>query len=309
MGHLQLHVAIRHHYQKCGELGKALASGPAEEPVHSFRLEVKKLRALLRLAASVSHSSVKAKLPRELKTFYAMTGVIRNLQLQRKALENVAVQAHLGLPASCIALLDDRINTAADMMLLFLKNPRPFGKKSKQWSAPSPAAATDEAGKKFLQQKAKTFLSPAAADLQDEQRIHAIRKELKDILYVWPYLSEKIFRQAQSNGLPSQEELSSRGRLLGDFHDICIILTLLKDRSFLLSACPQSAKFLEVASGIWLHDKQILLEKIEQVFANPPEPANLLEPANLPGPVNLPEPVTSSAPINQNFASYELHVD
>jgi CHAD domain-containing protein len=158
-------------------------------------------------------------------------------------------------------------------------------------------AIINEAGEKFLLQKEKTFLSPAIADLRDEQRLHAIRKELKDLQYVWPYLPEKIIKKAQSEGLPSQYELSSRARLLGDFHDVCIILSLLKDRNFLLSACPQSAKFLEAASGIWAHDKDVLLEKIEQVFAKPRAPVKLPAPANL------------SAPINQTFASYELHVD
>ena len=285
MGHLQLHVATRDHYQKCRELGKDLAGDLSEEPIHNFRLEVKKLRALLRFAASVSNSSIKGKVPRELKIFYGMTGIVRNLELQRKALENVAVQAHFGLPASCIALLDDRIHTATGMMLLYLKAPRPFGRKRREWSVSLSPAVINEAGQKFLQQKEKTFLSPAAADLRDDQHLHAIRKELKDLLYVWPFLPEKILKQAQSDGLPSQEELSFRARLLGDFHDVCIILSLLKDRNFLLSACPQSAKFLEAASGIWLHDKDVLLEKIKQVFAN------------------------LSAPINQTFASYELHVD
>ena len=220
-----------------------------------------------------------------------MTGIVRNLQLQRKALENVAVQAHLGLPASCIALLDDRINTAAGMIRLYLKVPRPFGRTRKEWSVSFSPAGLEEPGKEFLQQKAKGFMSPAATDLQDEERLHALRKELKDILYVWPYLPEKALKQARSNGLPSQEALSSSAALLGDFHDACTRLSLLKDRDFLLSACPQSAKFLEAASDIWLHDKQLLLDKIEQVLANPLTPEN------------------PSAPINQNFASYELHID
>jgi hypothetical protein len=193
---------------------------------------------------------------------------VRNLQLQRKALENVAAQAHLGLPASCIALLDDRINTVAGMMRLYLKAPRLFGRKRKEWSMSLSPAVIEETGKEFLQQKEKNFLSPAAADLQDEERLHAIRKDLKDILYVWPYLPGKTFKQTRSGGLPSQESLSSRVALLGDFHDACIRLSLLKDRNFLLSACPQSAKFLETASGIWLRDKQLLLDKIQQVFAD-----------------------------------------
>jgi len=69
MEHSQLYAAIRDHFQKCREQGKALAGDISEEPIHSFRLEVKKLRALLRFAASVSHSSIKGKVPRELKIF------------------------------------------------------------------------------------------------------------------------------------------------------------------------------------------------------------------------------------------------
>jgi CHAD domain-containing protein len=78
----KIHLAIQRHYRRVKTLGKTVAETWAEEDIHQFRVEVKKLRAFLRLAGS-THTGIKPRLPRRLHTFYSMVGIVRCLQLQR----------------------------------------------------------------------------------------------------------------------------------------------------------------------------------------------------------------------------------
>ncbi|MBN9385567.1 MAG: CHAD domain-containing protein [Chitinophagaceae bacterium] len=259
----RMDAVIRQQYEKCVQLGRALAEGFGMEDIHDFRVETKRFRALLRLTAVAGHSPIKPKLPNNLKVYYAMTGELRNIQLQKKALEDAAVRLHLGPPAKCLAVLDDRIGMTEHMIKLYLGASNPLGREKTQWHDHISAHAADAANEAFIAGKIKTFTLPGGGDLPDNEQLHTIRKAMKDLLYAWPYFSKENIERAIPKGLPSRKHLETCARELGDLHDIIVQLSLLKDRNFLLCTCPQSARFLESAEQLWCRDKQVLLEKIK----------------------------------------------
>ena len=297
MKHHALTDIIRRHYRKVRAHGRNLAGNFSEENIHGFRLEVKKLRALLRMAAAADYASINPRLPQKLETFYTMTGLIRNLQLQRKGLAELAQRERLELPASCVAALGGRIDIAIALAGLFLKTGRPFGRAPGSWMASLPAPVADAAGREFLRRKMKLFPLPAREEIRDEEHLHMLRKALKDILYVWPYLSEKILRRAQSQGLYPKETIRNCAALLGEFRDVCIRLTLLQDEKFQLCAGPGARSFLETAGRVWRQDKETLLDKIGGILLPGEEAFDQESPEN------------PLSPINLNAESYELHVD
>lgn len=191
MAQPKMHEVIRGHYDKVKAIGKDLADDFGEEDVHCFRVEVKKLRALLRMEASAGLASIKPKSPQGLRTLYAMTGIIRNLQLQRRGLEEVAARIQQDVPASCLAVLDGRIDTAKKLVCLYLQRGRPFGKQRRQWLEPVSTYVADMAGEEFLRLKGIFFTLPAPAGVPDEETFHNVRKAMKDVLYVWPLLSKR----------------------------------------------------------------------------------------------------------------------
>jgi len=262
----RMDVVVRQQHEKCLQLGKALARSFGLEDIHAFRVETKRLRALLRLAAAAGRSPIKPKLPGDLKVYYAMTGVLRNLQLQKKALEAAAVRMHQGPPATCLAVLDDRIGMVGHMVQLYLGASDPLGRQKVRWHDHISVHAADAAKEAFIAGKVKAFILPDGAGLPDDEQLHTIRKDMKDLLYAWPYFSKINIERGIPEGLPSREHLETCARVLGDFQDVIVQLSLLRDKEFLLCACPHSARFLEAAEQLWLGDKQVIKGKIKELL-------------------------------------------
>jgi CHAD domain-containing protein len=287
----KLDSILRHQYEKCLERSKTLRQSFDIEAIHEFRVETKRLRTLLRLVAAAPHSHIKPKLPRNLKVFYTLTGILRNLQLQQKALEDAAARLHQGLPANCIALLNDRIAFTQHTILIYLTSTDPLGRPRPEWYNPISTRTINAARESFIIQKTKAAAFLPADRMPDEEQLHTIRKAMKDLLYAWPYLSRTTIQQSLALGLPDRKNLRIVTGLLGDLLDCNVCLSLLQDKTFLLFTCPSSAKFLEEAGKLWSADKQAILGKIKEMSQMPVNKENPLSPVNL------------------STASYELHVD
>jgi CHAD domain-containing protein len=273
---------IRRHYKNLTSISHVLSGKFAGEDVHAFRVEVKELRAMLKLAGSCRRGRGKPgrpgtvkliMLPDRLHSFYGMTGIIRNLQLQRRSLSDFANKGPQELPASCGAVLDGRIATAISLAQLCLDQKQPF-EKVDQLLEVLPERITAAAGRKFVRREMKSFLSlpddhlsaanvnRAFARAADEERLHLFRKSLKDLLYAWPYLSKGAREEIRPMGFSSKKAVKLLAELLGDFRDTCLRLQLLQDNDFLFGSGPQSRDFLQAAGRSWIAEKELLLKKI-----------------------------------------------
>ena len=258
---------ICRHYKKLTSISHALSGKFGEEDVHAFRVEVKELRAMLRLAGSCRGVRGKLVLPDRLHSFYGMTGIIRNLQLQRGSLTDFAEKGTQELPTSCAAVLDSRIATAISLAQLCLDQKHPF-EKVEQLLEELPERINAADGRRFVRQEMKSFVLLPDGQMSftravDEERLHLFRKSLKDLLYAWPYLSKEVREGIRPMGFSSRKAIKLFAELLGDFRDTCLCLQLLQDNDFLFScADPQSKAFLQAACRSWIGEKELLLEKI-----------------------------------------------
>jgi len=285
----KIHLAIQGHHRKVKALGKTLAKTWGEEDIHQFRVEVKKLRAYLRLAGA-THTGIKARLPGKLHAFYSMVGIIRCLQLQRKGLEAAAARLKKELPDTCSAFLEGRIEIAIAGVKEYLKLDSPLGKTRAEWHVPVRRHETARGIETFIRQR-KDSMVPGAF-LPDEAGLHIMRKAMKDILYAWPCFSgDDILLLPEKWRSP--DDLHSCTGLLGEFHDICIQLQLLQDTHFLLTADGQAGVLLEEVRQLWRKDRE---EKLEEL-------RHILLPAAEAGKEN------PLAPRDLKAESYELHVD
>lgn len=257
----KLNAGIRRQYGKSRRSGNALAEDLSLERIHEFRVGTKRLRALLRLAADARGSLITGKLPKNQRVLYTMAGVIRTLQLQKQAIKDAAGRMHRNVPVGYLARLDDRIGIAEQMIRLYLQTSSPCGKIRAKWRHPIPGGNVDNAANSFIEKKTKVISLPPGSKLDDEQ-LHAIRKAVKDLLYVWPHFSKRNIDRAIANGLPSRDKLTTVAQLLGEFHDITVRLSLLQDRSLLNCMDPSDEKFLEDARIIWSRDRTTLIRKI-----------------------------------------------
>src|SRR5215472_18248673 len=79
------------------------------QDIHDFRVEVKKIRAFLRLLG-IKKEEGEPLIPKLLKTFYGYVGTIRNIQLSEYSLSNYAAVRSVEIPAGYLKLLDDEKN-------------------------------------------------------------------------------------------------------------------------------------------------------------------------------------------------------
>jgi CHAD domain-containing protein len=285
----KIHLAIQRHYRRAKTLGGTMAETWGEEDIHQFRVEVKKLRALLSVAGA-THTGLKPRLPRKLHTLYSMAGIVRCLQLQRKGLENAAARLKKELPDTCSAFLEGRIETAIAEIREYLKLNSPLGKLRAEWHVQIRRHEATRGIEAFIRQRSDIIVPGAL--LPEEEGLHAIRKAMKDILYAWPCFSDNDILLLPEKWR-SQAALHSCADLLGEFHDICTQQQLLQDSHFLLTADGPGHLRPEEIRQLWQQDKEENLEQLR----------NKLMPAAEAGEEN------PLAPAHLNAESYELHID
>jgi hypothetical protein len=112
-------------------------------------------------------------------------------------------------------------------------------------------------------------------------------------LYAWRCFSSDEILSYLPERWRSRDDVHSCTDRLGEFHDICILMRLMQDDHFLLSADGRAGTLLEEIRQLWRQDKEEKLEQLRQ----------LLIPAGGDGKEN---PLGAG---NLNTESYELHVD
>lgn len=255
---------IYRRYKTICSYSKDLPKAFGEEDIHNFRLEVKKLRAIYRLLNAKGNK--KHHLPERLMSFYHMAGVIRNLQLQRRALLEYAASTDQPAPISCTAILDGRIAVAVRQSQLALEM-HPFRVRTRRRTGAGLTKYTLAEKTAALAKRESSLLQalPAAGPWPDTA-IHELRKSVKDLLYVWPYLDNDAIKEIRPESLGSKEALHELSLLIGDYLDIEIRMQLLRDPAYLFAAGQEAKPFLQAASENWQSRKAGLLEKIRQTL-------------------------------------------
>lgn len=219
----------------------------AMNDIHHFRVEMKKLRAFIRLTnlATPGHQN---KIPKALKKFYNTTGNIRNLQLQQQRIGNLA---------------SDLLMAAPDMYLQQLKDEEKLAKKKahelagvvslKQFEKElidSSTNFTQETKIVFIQRNKQRLSILFTLPFYYDEALHDIRKVVKDLMYNHSYVEQEINTELPP-ALSRQKNMESLTTNLGDFHDLCIALFLM------------SPMYLDHLAG--LADKELLCEFRSQV--------------------------------------------
>ncbi|MBZ0097450.1 MAG: CHAD domain-containing protein [Taibaiella sp.] len=197
--------------------GTILAGSGTNEDIHQFRVTYKKLRAFLRLLYSG-----KGKNPLiQVKPIYTAAGEVRDMQIYLGIIA-AKLEKDGGKSRVYTRMLEDEIegkarklqNTIRDFSFQHLVEkltdtlPRP----------------DDNTVIQFVHQQAEGFYSNIKEDATDE-KLHAARKHLKDIIYNTTYL-----RTGKKDALflEQQEQVKKLATLLGEYHDKNMIIAQLQ---------------------------------------------------------------------------------
>lgn len=270
MNQKQIKYIANKHYRELKKHIKKVAADFDVEDIHQFRVAYKKLRAFLRMISNKDIESRKIKISKKLKKAYHIAGAIRNVQLQRQRIIE-ATEKELKKPVDYLTLLDKEIDRLKPQFAeIVSKRPVAEMKKKIESAIPGKFSALDL--NLFIQKKWDAGYAIIETGHFDDNEIHAIRKNLKDLFY-----NLKIYdaseQQILSQGLWKGKNESYFYQLLdemGAFQDTCTAIALLKD-SRLHDLKKDDREQVERIKENWIENKRrmkkLLVKKLRSANA------------------------------------------
>lgn len=189
------------------------------EDIHAFRLEIKKLRAILRLL-NENEEQQQLRIPAILKEMNECVGMIRNIQLLREIIQKQNDKERL---QNVLLQLNDLENEWRYKAQHVIKDRVLV--KEKKLARKIETVVKQNAVKKFVRKKISELRQLGSIDFSDTA-LHSIRKILKDITYNWPFIKEYA-TAAMPLALKSVDRIKTFTTLLGNLQDVNIFLELL----------------------------------------------------------------------------------
>jgi CHAD domain-containing protein len=189
--------------------------------IHDFRVDVKKLRSLLRLLKRNDDKG--HKLPRKFMKLYRIAGGIRECQLE---LGRIA-EAGEHLPLYCAKLKSDMKTMKKQWSEAFSeKAVRKFSDRLVHDNYDSLAPAALAA---FIEDRLSIIKERLHESQLSDKHMHDVRKRIKDVLYVlkfakndWPQAHEQV-------SAISIESLDHLANTMGDYNDATVLMGRLRD--------------------------------------------------------------------------------
>jgi CHAD domain-containing protein len=192
------------------------------DDIHDFRVEVKKLRAFLRLV-NIKKDDDEPTIPKLLKTFYGYIGIVRNIHLLRHHLFKYVTDHSIKKTTAFLKLMrNDEDFWKKEAVELMADNN--FKDVEEKILRALPGKLEKSRIKKFIEDKLSD-LEKLLEDFSHDNRIHGIRKVLKDILYTWRFTKRDIDLPETISG---EDKLKSLTSALGDFMDKSVEIEFLQ---------------------------------------------------------------------------------
>ena len=227
MEHKEIEQIIKKYFKKLHHLLGQIEKDFDPEAIHHFRVQVKKLRALLRLLATELQDTDGLRLPKQLKELYLSAGKVRDRQLHLIKVNNTYKEVNK--PAVYLLLLQNELEKCKnELRRIIKKDPLPGSEVIITGNLP--AQLTPENIKVFIRQKEAIInIVLSAAQLTNDD-LHTVRKNVKDMLYVIKAFQEDAERPEQVSFFPDKEikKAALLAEELGKFIDTCMAVSFVK---------------------------------------------------------------------------------
>lgn len=190
------------------------------EVIHRLRVGFKKLRALIRLAASAHGADKKLLVPEGLKNIYHAAGEVRNLQLYRQVILPFFKDTD-----SYPTIITGEIDHASAQLTRAIKDFK-FHKARREILHRLPSKLPGKVLDRFVEGKTNTINELLRKDMPDED-MHSIRKALKDISYNLKALKADEEKYLPIANRKSLLELTALMDTLNEYQDHVVHLSLL----------------------------------------------------------------------------------
>ena len=235
------------------------------EEIHGFRLEIKKLRAFIRLINTNIPEDKKIKIGGKIKSFYNTTGNIRNLQLHQHRISLICDDMLLEKPILYLQLLHNEESLLKKRAEL-IADKISFNHFRKKIIDLVPDKLKAKSVQSFVIQKQHSLLELIFLTDYSDEALHEIRKVLKDLLYDWKYIRSYL-PVALSAYFTNKKNIEVFTDKLGEFHDLCIALYFFKPVYIDKTADEEENKILLTVKRKLEETKGEMREEIRQYLA------------------------------------------
>jgi hypothetical protein len=233
------------------------------DDIHDFRVEIKKLKAFLRLLQRDSEKSQKLKFPKFLNKIYKSLGLVRELQLQEKKLLKAVSNEEI-LLLNTISNLHEQTDNVREKTKELLDYKDSWKKAETRIKKFIPEELNAEAVESYLRFKVRELKKILSLKRISITRLHGMRKILKDLQYNHPYWKDA--RLAEGQALPSLDEIHDTGSMIGDLHDIYAATIILESSIKSRSVDEDERKRLLQIRLSWKKDRDMLRKTIDEVL-------------------------------------------
>lgn len=242
--------------KSCDKVRKKFAA----KDIHKFRTDVKKLRAFIRLISFSPDKPVKKPLPKELRKLYGITGEIRDSQLQLERIKNTHQN-------------NVELKEYADLLNSIIRNNR---KKLKKKLSGNLLAASE---KKIIKRLPEAFDMKRIVDFaqdkinkmevlrqtrnNEDDDIHSIRKNLKDVMYAVQMIDDSLKPSFPTvfSGADDKNKMEQLSDQLGLFTDMSAALSY-TEPGYIKKVNADEKKQLLLLRTQWLKRKQEIREAV-----------------------------------------------
>lgn len=184
--------------------------------IHAFRLQVKKIKAAMRMLTA-EHPS---KLPATIREIYHLAGTYRDTQLLHHTISKISEKLLLQPPEAYLNKLDSQKKDA--LLLLTIKS------RTGKWHTRKMFHAIQQKSKQtHLAHPEKEWLNlqlkqikPSRIIAFTDRQLHESRKRWKDIQYNWEHMNKPHNMLYQLK----KKQIAELTDQLGQHHDICMAL-------------------------------------------------------------------------------------
>ena len=252
---------IEHRIKRAGESFRKLHSDFDSKAIHDFRVEIKKIRALIRLAAFATKQEKKLKLPKKLKRFYRAVGGIRSCQLHARKISETASRGKKPPPDIYLKLLDGRKEVMIRQAKREKRQLNGIKKEMEKLIRQMPRAMDSDSTKNFIYFELSRLNEIHSKRNPNDLELHEVRKILKDILYNWSFLEPGLISILPTS-IQKKKEMEELVNRLGKHQDHLVSLHMFNDLGIDQDADEQERSDLKKIALKWKGEKAHLRKEI-----------------------------------------------
>lgn len=251
-----------------------------EEDIRLFRVKVKKLSACIHLMDAVKDHTHPIKLPQKIVKTYQLSGAIRTLQMQQNHVQKTLKGEQIPLPETYLKLISDQILQRISVFNKHIKGIDPFKKEEAKLLMLLPKHLNQKKVQQFIQSAGDTIEKLLMPVFPNDKSLHEVRRLLKTILYISPYLQVEISTLSPYALLSIYEDIDAFTIVLGSFHDLDMGINCLHTECQKIEIDENEKEVLRKMETLWIKDKEIIRGKIyvqiQQILASKRRPESLV---------------------------------